>query len=95
MSNIPEFQDSNEPTATGFGSWLDTFVDEKGLDTEHVFSKEVASGFNLIPLGVVIAAVKATGAAEQAAIKSTLVRLDFVNADVLSFFDHLAGALAA
>lgn len=31
---------------------------------------------------------------EQAAIKTTLVKIDFRNGDILHFFRHLAGAIA-
>jgi hypothetical protein len=30
---------------------------------------------------------------EQAAIKNTIVRIDFANGDVMHYFKHLAGAL--
>lgn len=82
-------------TATAFATWLDTFVDEKGLDTEHIFTKQgPVWGDNIIPLSVVLAEVKNTSAAEQQGIKNMLVKIDFANGDVMHFFDHLAGALA-
>jgi hypothetical protein len=80
---------------TNFIHWLDTFVAEKGLDTEHVFEVEGPEwGMNYIPLGVVLEAIKGAPAHEQAAIKNTIVRIDFGNDDVLDYFKHLAGALA-
>ena len=48
----------------------------------------------MIPLANVIAAIKAAPKSEQAVIKTNLVRIDFLNGDVMHFFDHLAGALA-
>lgn len=81
--------------ATAFANWLDTLVDEKGLDHEHLFEKTAADGtLNVIPLGVVLDTIKVAPAAEQKAIKTVLVKIDFLNGDVLHFFDHLAGALA-
>ena len=77
-----------------FNKWLDTLVEEKGLDTEFTFEKEGEWGTNWIPLAVVIEAIKNTSAQEQAKIKNTLVMIDFKNGDVMHFFDHLAGALA-
>jgi hypothetical protein len=77
-----------------FTRWLDTFVSEKGLDTEQTFDKEGPSGLNVIPLGCVIEAIKSAPAHEQAAIKATIVKIDYRNGDVLHFFGHLAGALA-
>lgn len=82
----------NKPTS--FTRWLDTLVSEKGLDTEHTFQKEGASGLNVIPLGCVIESIKSAPANEQAAIKNVLVKIDYKNGNVMHFFDHLAGALA-
>lgn len=78
-----------------FDKWLDTFIDEKALDTEEVFTVEGPSGPNYIPLGVVIEHIKIAPAHEQQAIKDMLVKIDFCNGDVLDFFRHLAGAIAA
>jgi len=80
---------------THFNRWLDTFVAEKGLDTEHVFEVEGPEwGTNSIPLAVVLEAIENAPAHEQAAIKTTLVKIDFENADPMHYFKHLAGALA-
>lgn len=80
---------------TSFNTWLDTFVEEKGLDPEHVFEKEGPEwGTNWIPLGVVLEYIGIASAAEQEKIKATLVMIDFKNGDVMHYFDYLAGALA-
>lgn len=82
-------------TSPAFDRWIDTFVDEKGIDVHHVFTKFAPQGTeNWIPVDSVIAAMKVASKSEQAAIKTTLVRIDFANGDVLHFLDHLAGALA-
>ena len=78
-----------------FNKWLDTLVEEKGLDTESAFEVDGPEwGMNYIPLGVVVDAIKQAPRHEQAQIKHTLVGIDFVNGDVMHFFKHLAGALA-
>lgn len=78
-----------------FGKWLDTFVDEKGLDRDHTFEAEGPKwGSNWIPLQVVIDAAKSASAKEQALIKTTLVKIDFRNGDVMHYFNYLAEALA-
>ena len=74
--------------------WIDRFVSEKELDTEHVFEVEGASGLNLVPLAVVIEHVKIATKQEQAQIKNALVKIDFVNGNVMHFFKHLAKAIA-
>lgn len=77
-----------------FNKWLDTFISEKGYDLETVFEVEGASGTNFIPLGCVVEAIKATSQQEQNAIKTMSVKLDFINANCLNYFRHLAQAIA-
>ena len=77
-----------------FNKWLDTFISEKGLDLNHWFEVEGASGANFIPLACLVDAIKAAPVSEQRAIRAGIVRLDFANAPVLPFFNHLAGAIA-
>ena len=74
--------------------WIDRFVQEKELDTEHVFEVEGASGPNLISLAVVIEHIKIATGQEQSEIKNTLVRIDFANGDAMHFFEYLAQAIA-
>jgi hypothetical protein len=77
-----------------FAKWLDTFIDEKDLDRMHTFAVEGRSGVNFIPLEILIDHMKATSKNEQQRIKATIVRIDFLNGDVLHFFNHLAAAIA-
>ena len=77
-----------------FAKWLDTLVDEKGYDTELIITVDGPSGENLIPLEIVLTAIKNTCQSEQKMIKETLVKIDFLNGDCLHFFKHLAKALA-
>lgn len=77
-----------------FATWIDTLVSEKGLDLEKDIEVEGESGLNWIPLQVVIEAIKKAIPAHQKGIKTTLVKIDFANGDVMHFFNHLAKALA-
>ena len=77
-----------------FDKWLDVFVAEKGLDREVVFEVEGDAGMNLVPLGVVVDFVKTVDAATKAKIKNTIVKIDFVNGDVLDFFKFMAKGIA-
>lgn len=93
-------RESNHPgigmTPAGFARWMDTFVSEKGLDTEHVFTVDTDDFWqtHLIPLAVVIEAAKGASCVEQAQIKKTFVMIDFQNGDVMHFFEYLAKGLA-
>lgn len=77
-----------------FSTWIDTFVSEKGIDTEQYLTIEGPSGENMIPVGCLIDLMKQAPKAEQQAIKATIVKLDFLNRDVLGYFKHLAKAVA-
>lgn len=77
-----------------FNEWLDTFIEEKGIDTNHTFEIEGKEwDKNYIPVGVVIEHIKITTKQEQEQIKDMLVQIDFRNGDVLHFFGFLAKAI--
>ncbi|GHT70881.1 hypothetical protein FACS1894110_23090 [Spirochaetia bacterium] len=79
---------------TVFETWLDTLIEEKGIDLESRFEIEGASGTNSFDYAVIIETIKHTGKQEQAAIKNMLVMIDFRNGDICHYFRHLAQALA-
>ena len=83
-----------ENDMSAFTHWIDTFIAEKGVDLEQTFDVEGASGVNVMPYGIVIEAIKSASPREQAAIKTTIVKIDFVNGDVRHYFRHLAQAIA-
>lgn len=76
--------------------WIDTFVDEKGYDPEELFEVEGPSGTtNIIPLAVVVEAIKNAPKSEQNVIRVTIAQLDFVNpAAPKDYLKHLAQGLA-
>lgn len=77
-----------------FNQWLDTFIKEKGIDTERVIEVEGDSGTNHIPVGVLIEHMHQANAAEQMLLHDKLVRLDFYNQSIDDFLDRLANAIA-
>jgi hypothetical protein len=77
-----------------FTNWLATFVEEKGIDTEEIITVNGASGPNMIPVGCLIEAMNQAPKNEQAGIKAMIVKIDFVNGDVMHYFKHLAQAIA-
>lgn len=80
--------------ANNFKNWLATFIDEKGIDLEATMTVEGPSGPNVIPVACLVEAMNAAPAHEQAGIKNMIVRIDFKNADVMGYFQHLARAIA-
>lgn len=82
------------PKKSAFDRWLDTLIEEKGYDLEAILEIPGKSGTNFMPLSVVANAIKSAPKHEQNAIKTMIVKIDFVNASVLDYFKHLAQALA-
>ena len=76
-----------------FADWLDTFVEEKNIGHETL-QVEGNMGTNFIPMESLVATIKSAPQNEQAAIKNTLVQIDFVNGNALLYFTHLAKAIA-
>lgn len=74
--------------------WLDRFLREKGVDLNGVITVEGASGTNVMQLATVVEHIRIAPKQEQAAIKSMLVKLDFHNAAIEPFLEHLAQAIA-
>ena len=78
-----------------FTKWLDTFVSEKKLNTDYTFEVEGPNwGWTYIPLAALIEEIKAAPKHEQAGIKHMLIKIDFVNGDVMDYFKHLAQEIA-
>lgn len=69
-----------------FNKWLDTLVEEKGIDLEDGF----IIGNNIFDYGFIVEAIKVTSVKEQNMIKNMLVRIDFCNGDIRDYFKHLA-----
>ena len=77
-----------------FTEWLDTFIQEKELDTETPITVQGPSGPNYMTAQNVLDAIKQAPSHEQDAIKIMLIRIDFANASVLNYLKHLAKAIA-
>lgn len=76
-----------------FEKWLDTMIEEKGIDLEETFEIQ-GECWNLMSYGVVVEAIKATSETEQKAIQNMMVKIDFVNGDIKDYLRHLAKAIA-
>ncbi len=78
---------------SAFLKWFETFLEEKNLPY-ICWDIEGPWGLHVIDSDVVIEAIKGAPAHEQRGIKAMIVKIDFLNGDVLDFFKHLAQALA-
>jgi len=75
-------------------NWINTLIEEKGLNIHTTIDVEGKSGLNIIPLGVVVEHILIAPQHEQNQIKNTLVKIDFHNGDVMHFLTFLAKAIA-
>jgi len=85
---------SDQPTdgkhTMTFTKWLDTFISEKNIDLETRFEVEGPSGTNSMPVASVIEQIKAFPVEIQATVKANIVKIDFMNGDVLHFLEYVA-----
>ena len=78
-----------------FEKWLDTMVEEKGLNLDHTFEYNGPEwGMNMIPLEAVIELIKGFHPQTQQTTKNRLVEIDFKNGDVMHFFGYIAQKMA-
>ena len=77
-----------------FNKWLDTFLAEKNIELDNTFEFNNENGFNLMTYAVVVEYVKNTAKENQTKIKNTLVKIDFLNGDVLHFLKFLGKGIA-
>ena len=77
-------------------NYLETLISEKGLDLEGTIIEVEGQewGLNIIELGAVVDYIMASGPANQAQVKETLVRIDFHGGDIMHFFKHVAKFMA-
>ncbi len=75
-------------------NYLNTLIEEKGLNINTTIDVEGKSGLNIIPLGVVVEHILIAPTNQQNQIKNTLIKIDFHNGDIMHFFSYLAQAIA-
>ena len=74
--------------------WLDTFIKEKDLPMEEVFSIDKNGTCNIMSYKTISEHILITGENEQQKIKEMIIKIDFLNGDVLKYFRHLGNAIA-
>jgi len=73
-----------------WNKWLDTFVEEKGIDTGFAFEFEDKHGFHIVETATVIDYIKNLGPEWKEKIKDTFVKIDFMNGDPMHFMGYMA-----
>jgi hypothetical protein len=77
-----------------FSKWLDTFVEEKGIDLEHDFYVKTEHNEHIVSVGSIVEQMKVATADEKSEIERIIVMIDFADGDVMHFLEHLAKPLA-
>lgn len=77
-----------------FKLWLDTFIKEKELPMDEVFEITKEGNLNIFSYKSIYEYILISTPTEKEKIKKTIVKIDFLNGDVLHYFRHLANAIA-
>ena len=80
--------------SNNFKQWLDTFISEKNLPMEDTFTIEKNNNLNIMTYKTIYEHILIANDQEQKQIKNTIVKIDFLNGNVLDFFKHLGNAIA-
>lgn len=75
-----------------FQKWLETFLDEKGVDMSHSFTVDHRGTCHIVEMEFLKEVILKASKQEQSQIKDKIVYIDFKNGDVMHFFNFLAGA---
>jgi hypothetical protein len=76
-----------------FKLWLDTFIEEKELPMDDIFEITKDGNLNIFSYKSIYAYILISTPTEKEKIKKTIVKIDFLNGDVLHYFRHLANAI--
>jgi len=81
-----------------FNRWIDTFIDEKGIDLDTPIEFEDSTGMtHYMTVGVVLENIKAMPPEIQAKFKDMIVRIDFSTPEqkpILDYFEYIGKGLA-
>ena len=77
-----------------FSQWIDTFLEEKGVDLDEHFEFDNQDGFNIMPYAYVVENLKTATPAIQNQVQTKLIQIDFQNGDVTHFLRYLGQGMA-
>lgn len=75
-------------------TYLNTLLEEKGIDQQTILEVEGMSGINFIPVAIIVDYISKAPLEVQENIKGTIVNIDFRNGNILDFFKYIAEYLA-
>ena len=77
-----------------FKNWIDTFIEEKDLPMEDTFTIDKNGTMNIMSYKTIYEHMLIANKQEQEQIKNMIVKIDFLNGNILDFFQHLGKAIA-
>ena len=76
-----------------FKQWLDTLIDEKELNRNHIFKIEYEGTIHLMKFQALIESIIALPEKHQNKIKDKLVAINVRNGDYMHYLNYVAEAL--
>ena len=77
-----------------FKNWLDTFIDEKDLPMEDTFTIDKNGTMNIMSYKTIYEHMLIANDQEQEQIKNMIVKIDYMNGNILNFFQYLGKLIA-
>ena len=77
-----------------FKNWIDTFIDEKDLPMEDTFTIDKNGTMSIMSYKTIYEHMLIANDQEQEQIKNMIVKIDYMNGNILNFFQYLGGLIA-
>ena len=78
-----------------FKIWIDTFIEEKDLPMNETITIDNNGTIHIMTYQTIYEHMLIANDKEQKQIKNMIVRIDFMNGNILDYFKHLAKCLIA
>tara|TARA_R110000824_G_scaffold332656_1_gene519272 strand:+ start:53 stop:304 length:252 start_codon:yes stop_codon:yes gene_type:complete len=77
-----------------FKNWIDTFIEEKDLPMEDTFTIDKNGTMNIMSYKTIYEHMLIANDQEQEQIKNMIVKIDYMNGNILNFFQYLGKLIA-
>ena len=77
-----------------FKNWIDTFIEEKDLPMEDTFTIDKNGTMNIMSYKTIYEHILIANDQEQEQIKNMIVKIDYMNGNILNFFQYLGKLIA-
>ena len=77
-----------------FKNWIDTFIEEKDLPMEDTFTIDKNGTMNIMSYKTIYEHMLIANDQEQEQINNMIVKIDYMNGNILNFFQYLGKLIA-